>query len=426
MHVTSLAARKLKRQAGWSLLCFVILTAGLTQWISLTSIGTSVQAGFNAEVSSEGSYVGVLHLSGQNSPLPSSVITQIQTLPGVVKAYPLNVFTVYLLDRENFSSIQCVGNCPPSPSGGVYRVNTSLRSLVVGTDGLPPELLQVSEGNFPLDNESGVVLDTTSARTLRSSAVPPTDIGDTLNITFGGESIHPVWTGVGELSDGLEGAGGAFWSPASLRHMIGNETYNRLIALTPPNAVIVKAASLSDAARIAEQITNILSQQNILYNISSNPLGFNVVWDESLSQTLQSFESNYAPLYDAVSLVGLIVAGSLFVFVAFLVLGRSLREVGLLFSQGLNVGQVTELFAYYFGIIAFLSYLASSAASWFVVPKEPFSYVHLIGYQQISTYVTPDSLVFAALLTVGVILLSSILLAWRLRRLELDVVLREY
>jgi FtsX-like permease family len=420
-----LAAKRVRKQIGFSLVCFIILTTGLTQWISLTSINSSVRTGFDVEVASQASYVGVMNLSGGNNTLPPDIIARVNGLTGIQSMYKVDMFTVYLETKQNLSSGQCAGGCSTPPAGGIFKVNLVLRSVIIGTDGLSPDLIQVFEGHLPSGNESGVALDTDWANVLRNRAIPRAEIGNVLNASINGVVIHPVWTGVGELPDGLLGTVDAFWNATSLRQMIGNESFSKLLNATQPSGIIVKATSLSDASRLASQISTILSQQNLLYN-SSNQLGFDVIWDESLAQALQNFESGYGPLYNTVSVAGLVIACSLFLLVADLQLRRGLRESGLLMSQGLSSGQVAKLTTYYFGIIALFSYIASSLISWYLVPREPFSYVHIAGYQQIPAYVVPDSLIAAAVATLGIVALSSILSLWRFRKVEMDRILREY
>lgn len=136
-----LSTSRALREVGWSVVIVGVLTSGLTAWILIPSIGSTLSSNLTTYANGVGTYISV---EGSGGVIPQSTIRNISAIPGVQEVYPFVVNGTYFV-VHNFNTTLGTGqwHVIPLASFGVSSV------LVGGPGGFPPALLTLSSGKAP-------------------------------------------------------------------------------------------------------------------------------------------------------------------------------------------------------------------------------------------------------------------------------------
>ena len=85
---------------GWSILVVGVLTSGLTAWILVPSVGSTLSSNLNTYANVVATYISV---EGGGGVIPQPMINEISSIPGVQYVYPFVSNETYFVVR-NFNT----------------------------------------------------------------------------------------------------------------------------------------------------------------------------------------------------------------------------------------------------------------------------------------------------------------------------------
>ena len=409
---TKLAKDKVMGEAAWSVVIVAIMTTGLTGWIVIPAIGSSLESGISNYANTTGTYI-IVSFNGnplsQQTTLPSSVIDGISGIAGVQTAYPVDVnFTTF--DFPNYTQ-------PPPPGGGVSikGAYASMQSAVIGGPyGFPSSLIGLVAGRLPNINEPGFVVNSPSLMNLNNQG-HPFAVGDRANVSIAGVNITAFAVGVNAYNPLIGDSVLALWNRAYFQSTLGQSRYNQTFGVGA-NLLIVKVNSVEQVTAVASSISNSLKDYP----------DYTVTYDQATANNLASIESSTAPLY---SLIGFVSAGSTVAavfLVSFLAANRRGWEAGLLIALGWRWERITRFYLVYFLILASISLVLSIFASFVLLQDINLTYKVFGTVLVVRASLALGNLMSAAAIAAGTAVTAAAITKWRLERIGMDKLLREF
>lgn len=406
-----LSTSRVLREVGWSIVIVGVLTSGLTAWILIPSIGSTLSSNLTNYANGVATYMSV---EGGGAVLPAEIVNSISTIPGVQKVYPFVVNETYFV----------VHNFPTTLGGQEHMVPLARfgvsSTIVGGHNGFPPALLSLTSGRFP-GNEAAFAFEPY----LKQANPPQTDVrpgaaqdivigcGVCANITTVGSYFNA--TALGEVAvNPLFSDIAVFWNSTFMMDHLGPQLYNEEWGGNRSNYLIVKVDNVADVSRVGGAIGALLSPP------------FQVNYDQVFAEDTQSFVTQTAPLYEILGLVSLLAVVAITFFVSHLVASKRSWEAGMLLTQGWKWRDVFTLYSYYFLVLSLLSFAVAAFIS--DVSSRFFTTTYSIFAQQVTVTAAADPFYVGAGLLLAVLMsfFASWTLVRRLKRMKLDGILREY
>lgn len=409
-RVFRLSACRTLREVGWSVVIIGILTSGLTAWILIPSIGSTLSSNLTSYANGVATYISV---EGGGA-LPQGTISKISSIPGVQAVHPFVVNATYFVVRNYTTTLGGTKHVVPLARFGVYS------AVFGGPNGFPPDLLALSAGRSP-GNEPAFAFEPY----LKSANPPQTDvrlgrghevvvgclrcanittIGSYFNATAVGEvAINPLFSDVAVL-----------WNSTFMMQHLGPQLYQQEWGGNRSNYLIVKVDKVADVSGVGSAISQILSPP------------FQSHYDQVFAQDTQSFVTQTAPLYEIVGLLSLVAVIAITFLVSQLVASKRSWEAGMLLTQGWRWKELYSLYSYYFLILSLVSFALASIIS--IAASHFFTSTYYIFAQEVTVTAAADPFYLGTgLLLAG---LMSLFASWtvvrRLKRMGLDGILREY
>ncbi len=409
-----LAWKRVFREAGWSLVIVVVLTSGLVAWILIPSVATSLETGVDAYSNGVGTYIVVNTGGGRCVPafggcaslLPQNVTDAIARIPGVEKTYPiiLNLTTLYV--RNSTGQVT------------MYEGETS--ALLGGPKGFPPSLLVLAAGRYP---SNAPEFDINRAPNVQLNATEEVDIACQFclhpaqshgNVTdpfeataVGSLALNPLFANVFIL-----------WNSTLMLHKLGPTLYRQTWDGNGSNYIIVKVDSVADVPRVANATQQLIQPPQ--YGL------FTVVYNQALSQSLQSLTSQTAPLYELIGAVSLIAVAGVSFLVSLLIARRRDWEAGVYLTQGWSWREVYTLYSAYFLFLSLASFAIAALLSTFASRYFTATYNVYGTFTTFTAAVVPLYLISGLAFAIVLAFLSSYIIVRRQKRMGLDDIVREY
>jgi len=400
------------REVGWSVVIVGVLTSGLTAWILIPSIGSTLSSNLTTYANGVGTYISV---EGSGGAVPQSTIRNISAIPGVQEVYPFVVNGTYFV-VHNFNTALGTGqwHVIPLANFGVSSV------LVGGPGGFPPALLTLSSGKAP-GNEPAFAFEPY----LEDSQPPQTDVqlgvaqevaigcGACANVSIVGSHFNA--TAVGEVAvNPLFSDIALFWNSTFMMNHLGPQLYQEEWGSNRSNYLIVKVDSVADVPRVGSAISQLL------------PPPFQANYDQVFAQDAQSFVTQTAPLYEIIGLISLVAVIAITFLVSHLVAGKRSWEAGMLLTQGWKWRELYSLYSYYFLMLSIVSFALAAVIS--VAASHFFTSTYYIFAEKVTVAAAADPfyVVTGLLLAILMSLFASWTVVQRLKRMGLDGILRAY
>jgi hypothetical protein len=409
-----LAWKRVFREAGWSIVIVVVLTSGLVAWILIPSVASSLEAGVSAYSNSVGTYV-VVNTGGDRcvpafggcaSLLPQNVTDAIARIPGVEKTYPiiLNLTTLYA--RNSAGQVT------------MYEGETS--ALLGGPKGFPPSLLVLAAGRYPSNVPE---FDINRAPSIQLNATEEVDIacqfclhpaqshGNVTDpfeaIAVGSLALNPLFVNVFVL-----------WNSTFMLHKLGPTLYRQTWEGNGSNYIIVKVDNVANVPRVVNATEQLIQAPQ--YGL------FTVVYNQALSQSLQSLTTQTAPLYELIGAVSLVAVAGVSFLVTQLIARKRDWETGVYLTQGWSWREVYVLYAAYFLFLSLISFAIAALLS--ALSSQYFTATYNV-YGTFTTFtasVVPLYLLSGLAFAIALAFFASYIVIRRQRRVGLDNIVREY
>ena len=408
-----LSVGRAARELGWSVLVVGVITSGLTAWILVPSVGSTLSSNLTSYANGAATYISV---EGGGEVIPKTTMNEISSIPGVQYAYPFVLNETYFVVR-NFNTTFGTGHwhIVPLARFGVPSAITG------GPNGFPPSLLALSEGASP-GNEPVFAFEPY----LESQSPPQTDVhlgvaqevvvgcrvcansstvGSYFNATAVGEvAVNPLFSDIA-----------LFWNSTFMMNHLGPQLYNEEWGGgNQSNYLIVKVDNVADVSRVGSAISQLLTPP------------FQANYDQVFAQDTQSFVTQTAPLYEIVGLVSLVAVIVITFLVSHLVAGKRSWEAGMLLTQVWTWREIFSLYSYYFLILSLISFAIASVVS--VVASQLFTSTYYVFAEKVSVTAAADPFYVGTGLLLA--FLMSFFASWtvvrRLKRMKLDGILRSY
>jgi hypothetical protein len=400
------------REMGWSVVIVGVLTSGLTAWILIPSIGSTLSSNLSSYANGVGTYISV---EGSGSPIPQGTIRNISSIPGVQHVYPFVVNGTYFVVK-NWNTTLGTGQWHVVP---LARFGVS-SALIGGSNGFPTDLLSLSSGSAPGDTPAFAF-----EPYLEDAQPPQTDVqlgvaqevaigcGACANVTVVGSYFNATATGE-VAANPLFSDIALFWNSTFMMNHLGPQLYNEEWGGNRSNYLIVKVDKVADVSRVGSAISQLLSPP------------FQANYDQVFAQDTQSFVTQTAPLYEIIGLISLIAVIAITFLVSHLVAGKRSWEAGVLLTQGWKWRELNSLYSYYFLILSLVSFTLAAIIS--MVASQFFTSTYYVFAQQVTVTAAADPFYLGTGLLLAV--LMSLFASWtvvrRLKRMGLDGILRAY
>lgn len=399
---------KIRRDASWTIILVLILTSGLTVWMFVPSLSGSLQTGLGDYGDRVSTYIVIqntagLHPGGGSTTL-QNLLPQIESLPGVQAAYPID----YNYTNELGNFVICLPNCR-----NITGVTGFESAVIGGRNGYPSALIELTEGHIPQGNESAFIDNNPNIAAFHNGTyqlmIGSNDWNSTRGIKF-----NATIAGVSAVNP-LTGQIQILWNATFLQHELGSRLYNSTFG-GPPNFMIIKAGNIGEVEGVAAAVSKLLK---------SDP-SFFVTYDQATLLALQSLESQSVPLYWLLTGISLAASATVIFLVSYLGAARRKWEPGLLLTQGWTWAKYSRFILSYFLIIAVVSFAIGAVVA--------LSIDHFFLYQfqvtgnilTVKTAIDPLYVISAFPLSLFVSSIASLASISRMRRMGLDNILREY
>jgi hypothetical protein len=407
-----LSAGRALREVGWSVVIIGVLTSGLTAWILIPSIGSTLSSNLTNYANGVGTYISV---EGGGGVIPQETISNISAIPGVQKVYPFVVNETYFV-LKNWNTTLGTGQWHIVP---LARFGVS-SALIGGPNGFPTDLLALSSGGAPGDTPAFAF-----EPYLKSAQPPQTDVhlGVAQEVVIGCSACANVSTvgsyfnatASGEVAENpLFSDVALFWNSTYMMNHLGPQLYQEEWGGNRSNYLIIKVDDVADVSRVGSAVSQLLSPP------------FQANYDQVFAQDAQSFVTQTAPLYEIIGLISLLAVIAITFLVSHLVAGKRSWEAGMLLTQGWKWREIYSLYSYYFLILSLVSFVLAAAISAFA--SHFFTSTYYVFAQQVTVTAAADPFYVGTGLALGV--LMSFFASWtvvrRLKRMGLDEILRAY
>lgn len=387
----------------------LILTSGLTVWMFVPSLSSSLQTGLGNYGNQVSTFIVIQNNAG---PHPSgskelqTLVPQIESITGVQAVYPVDYNYTYELTSSNL----CL-------SGRECTNATLLMGLtsaaIGGKNGYPPTLVSLVKGHMPQGNESAFIENNSELGIFHNGTYRFMIGGTSWNSTRG-VKFNATIGGVSALNP-LTGEIQILWNSTFLQHELGSRLYNSTFS-GPPNFVIIKVGNIGEVENVAASVSELLK---------SDP-SFFVTYDQATLLALQSLESQSVPLYWLLTGISLGASAAIIFLISYLGAARRKWEPGLFMTQGWTWAKYAMFILTYFLVIAVISFVVSALVA--------LSIDHFVLYQfqvagnilTVKTAIDPFYVISAVPLSLFVSSIASLASISRLKRMGLDNILRDY
>jgi ABC-type lipoprotein release transport system permease subunit len=403
IHMTiGIALRKARKEKLWSVAMVGLLTIGLTTWMVVPSLSTSLQEGFSSYANNVATYMFVYNMGEDSyqSRIPAQTTNKIQSLEGVQEVYPVvNNFT-YFIDAFTF-------HLPGNRTGVIGRMSNP-SAVIGGKNGFPEKLISLSAGRLPEDRAEFLI------NGLAASAF---NMNQSYIVDFAEGSPKFNATGVGQMPfNPMFQQAAILWNSAFLQRQLGSQFYDQTFGGEGANMFIVKVEDIEKVEPVAHELQLIFADYG----------GYAVMYDPEMVKAQLSFQSGSSVLYSLIGVLSLFSAVSIIFLFSYVFSGRRRWEAGLLITQGWSWRKVTLLFFNYFLILGILAAALAIALSLLVSSQITFSFQVYSNTLVIPAVITPITIVTGVAISLVVSVLAAIFAVWRMRKMGLDTLLREF
>jgi ABC-type antimicrobial peptide transport system permease subunit len=424
---TKIAIRKIRKERMWSLAIVGLLTIGLTTWMVVPSLSASLQKGLTSYSNSVATYIFVYN-TGEDykSRLPAKVTDQIAAIAGVQEVYPIVANWTYFIGLNidmilaNGTRLNMTGSI-----GGHYS------AVIGGQGGFPQALISLSAGRLPENGEAGFIVNGLANSTLRMNqtyvaAFEEPSQNRTPNVNtyvddWGREYVRFNATAVGQMPyNPMFQQVGVLWNSNFLRQKLGVQLYDETFGGEGPNYFIVKAEGIGQVEQVADNL------QAIFTDLSTDYPGYSVIYDQATVQAQLSFQSGSAVLYELIGITSLLSVTSLVFLIIYVFSGRRSWEAGLLITQGWNWRKITKLFFNYYLLLGILAVAISAPLSVLIARQVGYSFQVYGNTLVIPILISPYTLVSCLVISLLVSTVAAYFAVWRMKKMGLDNLLREY
>jgi hypothetical protein len=407
-----LAWKRVLREAGWSLVIIVILTSGLLAWVLIPSVASSLESGVSAYSNEVGTYIVVNTGGGRCMPsfggcltlLPNNVTNAIATIPGVEKTYPIILNLTDIIHRNSLGQIT------------LYEGLTS--ALLGGQKGFPPSLLVLSAGRYPINapefafNQNMQLNETEEVDIACQFCLHPAasdgNITDAFNArAVGKTALNPLFANVFIL-----------WNSTFMLDRLGPTLYQQTWEGDGSNYVIVKVDDVADVPHVVNATEQLIQAPQ--YGL------FSVVYDQALSQSLQSLTTQTAPLYQLIGIVCLVAVAGISFLVSQLIGRRREWEAGVYLTQGWKWREVYSLYAAYFLFLSLVSFAIAAIIATFASHYFTATYNVYGTFTTFTGGVVPLYLLSGLAFAIVLAFFAPYIVIRRQKRMGLDNIVREY
>ncbi len=418
-----IAMYRTSKEKMWTIAIVGLLTIGVTTWIVVPSISASLQSGLSSYASSVATYVFVYNSGWDNylSRVPANVTDKVASIPGVQEVYPIVTNYTFFIG----SKIEWI-----LADGTRLNMTGAIeghKSAVIGGQvGFPESLISLSKGRFPgieaeflINGAAASTLTISETRTVGFSIASNTGISDDkfFRDSYGNEYIHFNATAVGQMPyNPMLQQVDVLWNSTFLENELGTQLFNQTFGGEGTNYVIVKAQSIEEVEQIAHEV------QSMFVNYP----GYSVIYDEATVQTLLSFQSGSQTLYDLIGVASLFSVVSIIFVFSYVFSGRRRWEAGLLVTQGWSWHRVNRLFLYYYLVMGVIAGVLSILLSAIISSQITYSFQAYGETLKIPLLVTQGTWASGIAISLIVSTSAACFAVWRMKRMGLDNLLREY
>lgn len=422
-EVIRLSSKRIIREAGWSLVILAVLTSGLIAWILIPSVASSLESGVSGYSNGVGTYF-VVNRSGTKcvpileecaTMLPANVTDKIAEIPGVEKTYPIILNGTYFYGAT---------------TAIVDGRNTTLKyvvdegsALIGGPRGFPTSLLALQTGRLPGDEPAFVMQPSLSSPYSLDKTYlnKPRPVAMGCYLCPNSPMVSPEFnaTAVGVLTlNPVLGNVGILWNSTFTLHKLGPALYAQTWEGNGSNYIIVKVDSVADVPRVVNATQQLIQAPQ--YG------AFGIMYNQALSQSLQSFTTQTAPLYQLIGGTSLVAVAGVSFLVSQLIGRRRDWEAGVYLTQGWRWKDIYILYSIYFLVLSLVSFVIAAVVSaytsqYFTATYNVYGTVVTFTASVVPLYLV-SGLVFAVILAFS----ASYAVVRRQRRMGLDNIVREY
>ena len=201
-------------------------------------------------------------------------------------------------------------------------------------------------------------------------------------------------------------------------HMLGPTLYQHTWEGNGSNYVVIKVDSVANVPRVVNATEELIQAPQ--YGL------FGVVYNQALSQSLQSLTTQTAPLYELIGVVSLVAVAGVSFLVSLLIARRRDWEAGVYLTQGWRWREVYVLYAVYFLLLSLISFVLAAFVSEFSSQYFTATYNVYGTYTTFTASVVPLYLLSGLAFVIALAFLASYVVVRRQRRMGLDNIVREY
>ncbi len=213
-------------------------------WMTIPSIGTSLQSGVQGYANAVATYVVVQNNGNPftlNQTIPQSLLAKFGEIPGVGKVYPIATnYTIF-----NFST--------PIPGGGESSLGI-LSAVVGGSEGYPQSFLDLASGRFPAGNESGFIYN--------SGEGNPFNLSETANVQIAKVNFTAKEVGINKYIPLIGNNLGVLWNSSFIRSELGVPLFAKTFG-GGVNFVIIKTVSTEDVPAVVSAMSQTMEHSRV-------------------------------------------------------------------------------------------------------------------------------------------------------------------
>ncbi len=425
---TKIAIRKIRKERMWSLAIVGLLTIGLTTWMVVPSLSESLQKGLASYSNSVATYIFVYNTGEDNyqSRLPAKLTDQITAISGVQEVYPIVANWTYFLGLP--IDMILANGTHLNMTGSIGGHNSA---VVGGQGGFPQALISLSAGRLPENGEAGFIINGLASYTFVLNQTyaalftePPQNRTLDVNTYIDGEGREYIRfnaTAVGQMPyNPMLQQVGVLWNSNFLRQKLGVQLYDKTFGGEGANYFIVKAVDIGQVEQVADDL------QSIFTDLSTDYPGYSAIYDQGTVRAQLSFQSGSAVLYELIGVTSLLSVTSLVFLIVYVFSGRRSWEAGLLITQGWDWRKITMLFFNYYLLLGILASAISSPLSVLIARQVAYSFQVYGNTLVIPVLINPYTLVSGLVISLLVSTVAAYFAGWRMKKMGLDNLLREY
>ncbi len=398
----NVALRKVRNEKLWSIALMGLLTIGLTTWMVVPSLSSSLQEGFSSYANNVATYMFVYNMGEDSyqSRIPAETTNKMHAIEGVQEVYPVvNNFT-YFIDAFTFRT-------PNNQTVTIGRM-TSQSAVIGGKNGFPEALISLSAGRLPEDKAEFL---------LNGLAASSFQINQSYIVDFSEGSPKFNATGVGQMPfNPMFQQAAILWNSTFLQRQLGSQFYEQTFGGEGANMFIVKVEDIEKVEPVAHELQLIFADY----------AGYSVMYDPEMVKAQLSFRSGSGVLYNLIGVLSLFSVVALIFLFSYVFSGRRRWEAGLLITQGWTWRNVTTLFFTYFLILGFLAAAVSVALSVLISSQIKYSFQVYANTLVIPAVITLTTIVTGVAVSLVVSIVAAYFAVWRMKKMGLDNLLREY